>query len=560
MSQRPWTQHYDDGIPHTLEYQDLCVIDLLDRSVRDYPERPALVFLGRTLTYRELGREVDRCAAAFAGLGVRPGMRVAVQLPNLPQTVIAYFAAQALGAEVVMTNPLYTVSEVRHQWGDAEVHLAVVADFVFESLLREHMTTLAPKHYVVASIPEYLPWPIRWLAPFKLKRQDPPRWAKVRESEHVHRFGPLLDRAGSCPPRPERDASRVAVLQYTGGTTGPSKGAMLTHKNLCANVEQIHQWYGKVRMGEEVILTALPLFHVFGLTVCMNWSAYAGSCQVLVPNPRDLTAIVQAITKHKVAYFPAVPALFNGLNQLPGIADHDLSSLITCISGSAPIPIAVLEEFERLTGSRIIEGFGMSETSPVTHVNPLRGQRKVGSVGIPIPDTIARVVSIDDGRTEMPIGQEGELIIQGPQVMLGYWGRPEATAETLRDGWMHTGDLAEMDQDGYFRIVGRMKDMINCNGMKVYPDEVDQVLAKHPAILEAATIGVPDDKRGETVKSFVVLHEGQSLDAEAIQAYCREHLASYKVPQHVAFLDALPKSSVMKVLRRELRELELGSS
>jgi long-chain acyl-CoA synthetase len=558
MSHLPWIEHYDDVVSPKLEYQDLCVIDLLDRSVRDYPSRPALIFQGRTLTYRELGREVDRCAAAFADLGVQAGKRVAIQLPNLPQTVIAYFAAHALGAEVVMTNPLYTVSELRHQWSDAEVYLAVVIDFVFEPLLREHMGDLAPKHFVVASIPEYLPWPVRWLAPFKLKRQDPPRWVKVQESSQVHCFGALLSRAGACPPRTERDASRIAVLQYTGGTTGPSKGAMLTHKNLCANVEQIHQWYGRVRMGEEVILSAIPLFHVFGLTVCMNWSAFAGGCQVLVANPRDLDAIVKAIVKHKVAYFPAVPALFNGLNQLPGIADYDLSSLDTCISGSAPIPIAVLEEFERLTGSRIIEGFGMSETSPVTHVNPLRGQRKVGSVGVPVPDTIARVVSTDGRMTDMPVGQEGELIIQGPQVMLGYLGRPDATAEALKDGWMHTGDLAEMDEDGFFRIVGRMKDMINCNGMKVFPDEVDQVLAKHPAILEAATIGIPDAKRGETVKSFVVLHDGQDVDGNAIMEYCREHLASYKVPQHVAFLEALPKSSVMKVLRRELRELELG--
>ncbi|MHC4378152.1 MAG: long-chain-fatty-acid--CoA ligase, partial [Planctomycetota bacterium] len=362
---------------------------------------------------------------------------------------------------------------------------------------------------------------------------------------------------GQRPAPAKIDLDQIAVLQYTGGTTGPSKGAMLSHRNLSCNVQQIDAWFTGVEYGREVLLTALPLFHVFGMSVCMNFAIWAGACMVLMPNPRDFSMLVKAISKHKVTLFPGVPALFNGLNNFPGIENIDVSSVKSCFSGSAPIPPDVLERFEQLTGARIIEGFGMSETSPVSHVNPLWGKRKVGYVGIPVSDTEAKVVDVNDDSIEMPQGEEGELLIKGPQVMQGYWGREEATAESLAGGWMHTGDLARIDEDGFFKIVGRKKDMINCSGLKVFPDEVDEVLMAHDDVLEAATIGVPDEKRGETVKSFLVLQPGRSLTTEQVEAYCRENLAAYKVPREIEFIDELPKSSVLKILRRELRDMEL---
>ncbi|MCL4158406.1 UNVERIFIED_CONTAM: hypothetical protein GTU68_025782, partial [Idotea baltica] len=350
----------------------------------------------------------------------------------------------------------------------------------------------------------------------------------------------------------------IAVLQYTGGTTGVSKGAILTHGNLVANVHQMNAWFNGVRDGQEVMLICLPLFHVFGMTVGMLWAISNAAAMVLMPDPRDFKTLVKNVSKHGVSLFPGVPALFNGLNNYPGIDSIDVSSVRYCFSGSAPLPDDVCKRFESLTSSTIVEGFGMSETSPVALVNPLRGVRKLGSVGIPVSSTDAKVVDADDPTIEMPIGESGELVLRGPQVMQGYWNRPGETEKTIIDGWLHTGDLATMDEDGYFRIVGRKKDMISAGGFKVFPDEVDNILMAHPDILEAATIGVPDERRGETVKSFIVLQPGAKLSVEEIDEYCRKDLAAYKVPRQVEFLDELPKSTVMKVLRRELREMEIA--
>ena len=558
MDERIWHRHYEEGVPASLEYEALSCPDFLRRSAEKHGDATAVIFMNCRLSYRELDEKVRRLATAMARLGVEPGSRVAIHLPNLPQTVIAYFAALVAGAEVVMTNPLYMPPEIEHQWNDAGCVLAVTADFLFDQKLRGLRDKLPVKHYLIASVPEYLRFPLNLLAPLKLKRQDPPLIAKVPDGPGIHRFKKLLEGTPPEPPRVERSLDDVAVLQYTGGTTGRSKGAMLTHRNLSVNVQQIDAWFTGVEYGQEVVLTCLPLFHVFGMTVAMNWGVCAAASLVLMPNPRDFDALVKNIAKHRVTLFPGVPALFNGLNNYPGIENIDVTSVKACFSGSAPIPVDVLERFEKLTGARITEGFGMSETSPVTHVNPLFGLRKVGCVGIPFPDTDARVVDIDTGERELPVGEEGELVVKGPQVMKGYWQRPEETAETLRaDGWLHTGDLATMDEDGFFRIVGRKKDMILCSGYNVYPDEIDSVLMAHEAVLEAATIGVPDPKRGETVKSFIVLAEGKQATAAELEAYCRENLAAYKVPREVEFVSELPKSTVLKVLRRVLRDQEI---
>ncbi len=557
MSKASWLAQYDAGVPEKIDYEELTIADFLRRSAKQRGDRPALIFLNRRMTYAELDDHVERFASGLAARGVKQGTRVAIQLPNLPQTVIAFQAAMRLGAEVVMTNPLYTLREIEHQWQDSGIELAVVSDFIFAATIEPNLSKLAPKRYITASIPDYLKFPLNLLAPLKLKGESPPKYAKIKEVPgQVERFMTVLKSATGPAPTSDRDLDQVAVLQYTGGTTGPAKGAMLTHRNLSCNAQQIDKWFVGSEPGHEVVLTALPLFHVFGLSVCMNWAILGGNCLLLLPNPRDTETLVKSVAKHRVTLFPAVPALFNSLNNFPGIENIDVSSVKSCFSGSAPIAPDVLKRFEELTGSRILEGFGMSETSPVSHVNPLQGERKIGSVGIPLSDTEAKVVEPGNDDKEMPIGEEGELLVRGPQVMKGYWNRPEASAESLAGGWMHTGDLATVDEQGYFRIVGRAKDMINVSGMKVYPDEVDSVLMAHDAIFEAATIGVPDPKVGETVKSFVVLQPGATLNAEGVKAYARENLADYKVPRHVEFLDELPKSTVMKVLRRELREME----
>jgi long-chain acyl-CoA synthetase len=350
----------------------------------------------------------------------------------------------------------------------------------------------------------------------------------------------------------------VAALQYTGGTTGVSKGAMLTHRNLSYNVQQAGVWFTNLERGKEVWLSALPLFHAFGMTVSMNVPVCAGSAMVLMPNPGDYPRLVKAIARNRVTVFPGVPTQFNAICNLRGVEKLDLTSVKFCVCGSAPLPRDVCEKFERLTGSRIAEGFGMTETSPMTHANPLLGQRKTGSVGIPFPGTDAKVVALEDGCRELPPGEKGELLIKGPQVMKGYWNKPDVTEDTICDGWLRTGDIAVTDEDGYFYIVGRKKDVIISGGYNVYPDEVDDVLTAHPAVLETATIGVPSARRGETVKSFVVLKKGQTATVGTLVDYSKKQLAAYKVPRRIEFRDALPKNAALKILRRELRQQELA--
>lgn len=558
MERRSWHQHYPAGTTPSIEYEERAIPEFLRQTARERPDAPALAFFNRELSYRELDDHVSRFGRALSDLGVQPGHRVAVHLPNLPQTVIAYQAALAIGAQVVLTNPLYTPHELEHQWNDAEIDVAVTADFLYDQTIEAARAKLSPKHYIIASIPDYMRFPLNWLAPFKLRRSDPPTIAKVEYGDGVHSFERLMESAAPDAPRPTLDLDDLAVLQYTGGTTGRAKGAELTHRNLSVNVQQCEQvLLGSSGSESEVMMCCLPLFHVFGMTVCMNLSLRIGAQIVLQPNPRDIKALVKNLEKHRATIFPGVPALFNSINHFKGVEDRDLSKLRVCVSGSAPIADDVLQRFEQLTGARILEGFGLSETSPVTHVNPLSGLRKIGTIGIPVPDTDARVVDPEDGVRELPTGEVGELLLKGPQVMRGYWKQPEETDDALKDGWFHTGDLASVDDDGFFRIQGRMKDMINCNGLKVYPDEVDKVLVSHPKILEAATIGVPHPRRIETVKSFIVLQPGAQLGEDEIREYCAKDLAKYKIPDEIEFLDELPKSNVLKVLRRELRDREL---
>ena len=553
MSSKTWHRFYDPGVPPVLEFEDITLPGFLERSAAEYPDATALIFLNRTMTYRELQADVDRFAAALARLGVGPGIRVAVQLPNLPQTVIAFYAALSLGATVVMTNPLYVEREIEHQWNDAGCTVAVVADFLFDRRVAHIREKLAVEHYVIASIPDFLRFPLNLLAPLRLRRADPPLLASVKPGPGVHLMRSLMKQTAPDRPRPAIAMDDTALLQYTGGTTGVAKGAMLTHRNLSCNVQQVTAWFVDVRRGGEVMMGVLPFFHVFGLTVAMAFPLSVAGAVVLMPNPRDMPQLIASISKHRVTLFPAVPAMFNAIVNAQGVEKLDLTSVRSCFSGSAPLPTDILQRFEKMTGGKIVEGYGLTETSPVTHANPLDGRRKIGSIGVPLPNTDMKVVSLDDGTTEVEVGKQGELLLKGPQVMRGYWNVPEQTAAAFTDGWFRTGDVAAVDADDYTFIVGRKKDMIIAGGYNIYPDEIDAVLVAHPAVLEAATVGIPDPKRGETVKSFVVLRPGQRATADELTEYCRRELAAYKVPRSFAFLDELPKSSALKILRRELQ-------
>lgn len=560
MEPRIWHKHYDTGVPRDITVRDVTLPGFLHEAVAKYPDQPALIFFNATLTYRELQHAVDHMASALARLGVEKGTRVAIQVPNTPQFVIAYYATLSLGAVAVPTNPLYTTRELQHQWMDAGCTVAVVADFIYESRIRHVRQLLQVEHYIIATIPEYLRFPLNLLAPLKLRWSKPSLVATVEPGPGIHFFSKLIRESVAHPPAVTIDPDEIATLLYTGGTTGISKGTILTHRNLSVNVQQLAAWTTSlITPGQEVMLTALPLFHSYGLTVAMNLGIALGAALVLLPNPRDISAMVKSMAKHGVTLAPAVPAMFNAINQHPGVEKLDLRSVKVCNSGSAPLPAEVLRRFEELTGGKITEGFGLTETSPVTHSNPVLGTRKVGSIGVPLPGTDAKIVDIEDGTTEMPPGTEGELILRGPQVMRGYWNNADATEDMIRSGWLYTGDLSVMDADGFFFIVGRKKDMILCSGYNVFPDEIDRVLMAHPGILEAATIGIPDEKRGETVKSFVVLTPGERLTADEIMAYCRDNLAAYKAPRVIEFRDELPKSSVLKILRRELRAQELAN-
>jgi long-chain acyl-CoA synthetase len=515
MKPRIWHRAHEPGIPVDMSFESLPVPEFLRRSARMFPRQTALVFENCRMTYAELDSLVDRVATALAALGVHRGSRVAIQLPNLPQTVYCYYGALRAGAQVVLTNPIYVEREIEHQWNDANIEIAIVGDWLFASKIAGIRHKLPVREYLVTGVADHLGFPLNLLAPAKLRKQG--MSADVTEGPGVRQLMRLLRHTKARPSPVALDLDDVALLQYTGGTTGFSKGAMLTHRNLSFNVQQVNQWFATLERGRETYLCCLPFFHVFGMTVSLNWPVFLGARMVLVPNPREVQKLVSNIVHHRVTIFPAVPAMFNMILNHPGIENLDLTSVKGCFSGSAPLAEDVLERFEAMTGGRIVEGFGLTETSPVTHCNPVRGKRKIGSIGVPLPGTDARIVDLETGLRDLPTGEAGELLISGPQCMRGYWNRPEETDAMLRDGWIHTGDIATMDEEGYFRIAGRKKDLIIVSGYNVYPDEIDRVLAAHPKVLESATIGVPDSRCGESVKSFVVLKPGETATSKEVR-------------------------------------------
>jgi long-chain acyl-CoA synthetase len=523
----------------------------LDETAETYPENTALVFEGYRMCYRELRGMVDRFAGALAALGIRKGDRVAIVLPNVIPCVAAYYAVLKLGAVAVMNNPLYTDHELTYQFNDSGARLVITLDLMADRMIRLRERT-GIKDVVYTTLGDYLP-PLKRIL-FPLVARFGKLSARVPAAEKVHRWKRLLSETHPLPTASGPAFDEPAMYQYTGGTTGISKGVVLTHANLSRQIQQVAAWFPEFRKGAEVMLGALPFFHVFGLSTAMNLSIYLAWKNILVPRPHP-AALIRAVSRHRVTFAPLVPTMYIGMLNHPDVAKADLGSIKGCFSGSAPLPVEVIHEFEKRTGSVIVEGYGLTETSPVTHINPFRGVRKVGSIGLPITDTRCRIVDPIDGKKDVPLGRPGELLIRGPQVMSGYWGRPDETAAAMTsDGWLYTGDIATMDEEGYFYIVDRKKDMVLTGGYNVYPRDIEEVLFEHPDVLEAAAVGIPDPKYGEAVKAFVVPRSGSAVTREALMDFCRQHLARYKLPREIEFLDALPKSDVGKVLKNRLRE------
>ncbi len=568
---RPWLRFYDQGVPPHLEYPPIPLDRLLAEAAAKHPTQPAIIFgarlgryiLDRSLSYRQLDETVNRFAAGLQGLGVKHGDRVAILMPNCPQFVIAFYGTLRAGGIAVPCNFLYTGPELERQLNDAGVEIAVVLSRFYKTMHGIRGNTRL-RQIVVTNIKEFFPPLLRLL--FTLAKEKKEGHRLTLADGRDCRLQSLLNK-GSMPQPVEVKPEDIACLLYTGGTTGVPKGAQLTHRNLVANALQCVAW-SQSRRAQETTVGALPLFHSYGMTTVMNMAIAGANAMILIPDPRDVLHIMGSISKHKATFYPGVPTMYVAINNHPQAHRFDLRSIIACQSGAAPLPREVQERFQAITGAKLMEGYGLTEASPVTHSNPRLGQNKIGSIGLPWPDTDARIVDLDTGDREMPVGEVGELVIQGPQVMKGYWQQPAETASVLREHpslgpglWLHTGDIARMDEEGYFQIVDRKKDMIICGGFNVYPRDVEETLFQHPAVQEAAVVGLPDEYRGETVKAFVVLKEGMTASEEEIIAFCRERLARYKVPTAVEFRQSLPKSAVGKVLRRELsdhKSLRLG--
>ncbi|TCS83770.1 long-chain-fatty-acid--CoA ligase [Tepidibacillus fermentans] len=549
---RIWLSSYPKEVPHTISYPEISIPELLVNAAREYPNQDAISFMGKTIKFKELLNDVYKFAHGLKQLGVKKGDRVALLLPNTPQSVIVYYGALMLGAIVVQNNPMYTERELEHQLVDSGAEVIITLDLFYPKVENIRSKTFL-KHVIVTSIKDYLPFPKNMLYNLKLRKDG--QYVPVLKKDGVCFFSRLMKRQPVFPIHVQLDPKEdIALLQYTGGTTGIAKGVMLTHYNLVVNVIQEAHWLYRAKKGQERILGVLPFFHVFGMTSVMNLSIHLASTMILIPRFKA-EEILQTIQKEKPTFFPGAPTMYIAILNHPNVKQYDLSSIEACISGSAPLPLEVQDKFEKLTGARLVEGYGLTETSPVTHANPIWEKRKIGSIGIPWPDTEAKIVDPVTGE-DVELGGIGELAIKSPVVMKGYWNRPEETAKVLVNGWLLTGDMATMDDEGYFYIVDRKKDMIIAGGYNIYPREVEEVLYEHEAVQEAVVVGIPDPYRGETVKAFIVLKEGAKTNEKELDAFCRERLAAYKVPKAYEFRTELPKTMVGKILRRTLVEEE----
>jgi long-chain acyl-CoA synthetase len=547
-AEKPWLKFYDKGVPTHIDYPEMPLYEFLDNAAKDFGSRTAIYFLKRRMSYKEFKDITDRLANALANLGVKKGDVVAIIMPNFPQFLFSYYGIMKSGATVTSCSTLLTERELAFQLNDTGAETIITWDRQLEKIKNIKDRTRL-RNIIITGVFDYAP----------NAQREPPEIAGTMQ------FVNLVNKAKPNPPKvkinPKED---VAVLQYTGGTTGLPKGAMLTHYNLVSNAMATAAWVPDIKRGKETALTNLPLFHIYGMTVCMNTLIHNAMTMVLNPDPRDLKSLLELIRETRPGMFPGVPTIYMRLLERDDINDYakDLRSIRICNTGAAPMPPEVLKDFEKRTGGKILEGYGLTECSPVTHSNPTgEGKRKVGSAGIPFPDTEVKIVDLTDDTKIMPVGKEGEIMIKGPQVMKGYWNKPEETKNQMRDGWVKTGDIGKMDEDGYFFIVDRKKDMIDVSGFKVYPREVEDILYEHKAVLMASVIGIPDPQTpgNERVKAFVVLKDGYKEGdelANEIREFCKKELAPYKVPKSVEFRKELPETLVGKVLRKELREQE----
>jgi long-chain acyl-CoA synthetase len=551
-SERPWLKRYPPGIPADLELPTIGLPALLSQAALDFPGVAAIRFFGHTITYAELDRLVNRCALAFGNLGIGPGQRVVLVLPNVPQAVICYYGALRAGATVVLTNPIFEAGALIRQVEDAQAE-SLVALSLYHPLVMQVRARTALRNVIYTNLKEYLPATQRQL--FTLLRQER-EGHRVPETEanQSHWLARLLEAMPDAGPLPEHDPSGLAALLYTGGTTGEPRGVMHSHTSLVANALQTSAWLVGAQRGSERLLCAIPFSHAYGMTACMNVGIALAATLILLPT-FEIQHVLHAIRRERPTLFPGVPPMYAAIAEQPNARSYGLSSLRACISGAAPLPIEVQEGFERITRAQLVEGYGLTEAGPVTHSNPLVGGNRAGYIGVPLPSTEAKIVDLQNGAT-LPPGGIGELLVRGPQVMRGYWNRPADTAEALSaDGWLRTGDIARMDADGFFQVIERRKEMIVAGPYNIYPRDIEETLYEHPKILEAAVAGIPSGEQ-TSLKAFVVLRRGESATPEEIMAFLRDRLSAYKVPGAVEFLDALPRSFIGKVLRRVLIERE----
>ena len=553
MDKKIWHNAYPPTVPPSLDYEKLTLPDALSRTVARYPDNVALILMGGKITYRRLDEYVNRFAAALSDLGIQKGDKVALILPNIPQIVIATYAIWRLGAIVVMNNPLYTERELEHQLNDSESKMAIVMDLLVPRILSLKSKT-GIKEVISCHIRDYLPFPLKQLFPFLKKELH----RKTDPSEGVRDFLDVLQAGAPEPPKTEVMFDDLAVLMYTGGTTGVSKGVMLTHASVSINVQQLRCWLWNAEEGKETVIGVLPFFHAAGFTAEMNQCIYRGFTHVLMPKP-DMDLLAKYISKYRPALFGCVPTMYVGLLNNPKLPPKsELSFIKGCLSGAAPLALETIREWDERVGAPICETYGMTEMAPVTHAIPWASKPRAGSVGVPVPDTDCRIVDVETGQKEMALGESGEILLKGPQQMKGYFNRPDETSNSLKDGWFSTGDIGYMDEEGYLYVVDRKKDMIIAGGFNIYPREIDEILYEHPKIQDACAVGLPDPYRGETVKAYIVLKDGQSMTDDEVITYCREKLTPYKVPKQIEFMDDLPKSAIGKVMRRHLRDMELA--
>jgi long-chain acyl-CoA synthetase len=548
---KPWLKFYAPGVPASINYERITLHEMFYRTAAKYPDRDALIFQGYRIKYSELRDLVDTLAAFLSSKGIKKGDVVAILLPNMIQTVASYYAVLKIGGIVQMNNPLYTDRELEYQFNDSGAKFLITLD-----LLASRMIALREKtkieHIIWTSIADYLPGLKKFLV--KLVGKKKGLCADVPAASKVYHWAEAASFKGNVP-EVTVDFEDTAVYQYTGGTTAQSKGAILTHKNLCCMIQMYEAWFPTLKKGDEVLIAAAPVFHVLGMSAAMNLPMYMGWTAVMVPKPQP-KELLEATRKYRPTVCSMVPTMYVGMLQHPDLKKTDMTCYKVLTSGGSSLPVEVLKKFKELTGADINEGFGMTETSPQTHLNPYGGLNKPGSIGIPYPDTEVKIVDLERGEDSMPVGKEGEMIFKGPQVTKGYLNKPEETAKSIRNGWLYSGDIAYMDEDGYFFVVDRKKDLIISGGYNVYPREIEEVLYKHPLIQKAAAIGVPDEKRGENIKIFVVPNEGATLTVDEVMNYCKENLAKYKWPSEIEIRSSLPESNVGKILKKELRREE----